>query len=63
MIACPSNVQVLYTAFVGPFEFAFMPKDQGLGLTISDSIVDFFFFCDLVITFFGELQTWTLPGL
>ncbi|GAQ82666.1 potassium channel [Klebsormidium nitens] len=43
---------VLYTAWVGPFEFAFVPRNESLGLTISDSVSDFFFICDLVITFF-----------
>ncbi|KAL5715313.1 RAC-beta serine/threonine-protein kinase [Ranunculus cassubicifolius] len=43
---------VAYSAWVYPFEIAFMKSTPGGGLYIADSIVDFFFAVDIVLTFF-----------
>lgn len=42
---------VLYTAWVSPFEFGFLPNPKG-GLSIADNIVNAFFAVDIVLTFF-----------
>ncbi|PIA41015.1 hypothetical protein AQUCO_02300056v1 [Aquilegia coerulea] len=43
---------VAYSAWVYPFEIAFMKSSPGGGLHIADSIVDLFFAVDIVLTFF-----------
>ncbi|KAK7347465.1 hypothetical protein VNO80_21995 [Phaseolus coccineus] len=44
-------ILVVYTAWVSPFEFGFLKKPQA-PLSISDNIVNGFFFVDIVLTFF-----------
>ncbi|KAL5185978.1 Potassium channel AKT1 [Glycine soja] len=44
-------ILVVYTAWVSPFEFGFLKKPQA-PLSITDNIVNGFFFVDIVLTFF-----------
>ncbi|XP_024629742.1 potassium channel AKT1 [Medicago truncatula] len=44
-------IWVVYTAWVCPFEFGFLEKSRG-ALAYADSIVNGFFFIDIVLTFF-----------
>lgn len=44
-------IWVFYTAWVCPFEFGFLEKSRG-ALAYADSIVNGFFFIDIVLTFF-----------
>ncbi|BAT76402.1 Potassium channel [Vigna angularis] len=44
-------ILVFYTAWVSPFEFGFLKKPEP-PLSISDNIVNGFFFVDIVLTFF-----------
>ncbi|KAK7264984.1 hypothetical protein RJT34_32599 [Clitoria ternatea] len=44
-------VLVLYTAWVSPFEFGFLEKPRE-PLSITDNVVNGFFFVDIVLTFF-----------
>lgn len=44
-------ILVVYTAWVSPFEFGFLRKPQA-PLSITDNIVNGFFFIDIVLTFF-----------
>lgn len=44
-------VLVIYSAWICPFEFAFLPYKQD-GLFIIDNIVNGFFAIDIVLTFF-----------
>ncbi|KAK9111659.1 hypothetical protein Scep_019178 [Stephania cephalantha] len=45
-------LMVAYTAWVYPFEIAFLKAAPGRGLYIADSVVDLFFAIDIVLTFF-----------
>lgn len=45
-------VLVAYSAWVCPFEIAFMNASPRGGLFIVDSIIDLFFAADIVLTFF-----------
>lgn len=45
-------VLVAYSAWVYPFEIAFINATPGRGLYIADIIVDSFFAVDIVLTFF-----------
>ncbi|GFQ05777.1 potassium channel akt1 [Phtheirospermum japonicum] len=44
-------VLVIYTAWVSPFEFGFLDKPAG-PLSITDNVVNGFFFIDIILTFF-----------
>ncbi|CAA0832331.1 Potassium channel KAT1 [Striga hermonthica] len=44
-------LMVVYSAWISPFEFAFLPYKQN-GLLVTDSIVDTFFAVDIILTFF-----------
>lgn len=43
---------VFYSAWVYPFEVAFLNYSPSRGLYIADNIVDLFFAVDIVLTFF-----------
>lgn len=43
---------VAYSAWVYPFEVAFMHKSSNMKIYIADSVVDLFFGIDIVLTFF-----------
>jgi potassium channel len=45
-------VLVFYSAWVYPFEVAFMNSAPKGGLFIADNIVDLFFGVDIILTFF-----------
>ncbi|KAK9134760.1 hypothetical protein Syun_014090 [Stephania yunnanensis] len=45
-------LMVAYTAWVYPFEIAFLKAAPGRGLYIADNVVDLFFAIDIVLTFF-----------
>ncbi|GER47432.1 potassium channel, partial [Striga asiatica] len=44
-------ILVIYTAWVSPFEFGFLDKPAA-PLSITDNVVNGFFFIDIVLTFF-----------
>lgn len=43
---------VFYSAWVCPFEIAFLQSHPYKGLDIADNIIDLFFAADIVLTFF-----------
>lgn len=43
-------ILVIYTAWVSPFEFGFLPK-PAMALSIADNVVNAFFAVDIVLTF------------
>ncbi|OAY44946.1 potassium channel AKT2/3 [Manihot esculenta] len=45
-------VLVAYSAWVSPFEVAFLKSNPNKGLYVADSVVDLFFAIDIVLTFF-----------
>ncbi|CAN4108107.1 unnamed protein product [Withania somnifera] len=45
-------IMVAYSAWVCPFEIAFMHSNPNIGLYITDNIVDLFFAVDIFLTFF-----------
>lgn len=45
-------VLVVYSAWISPFEFAFLPCKQNNALSIIDNIVNSFFGIDIILTFF-----------
>lgn len=45
-------VLVTYSAWVCPYEIAFLNSNPSLPLYIADNIVDVFFVVDIVLTFF-----------
>ncbi|XP_073029885.1 potassium channel AKT2/3-like [Primulina eburnea] len=52
---CWETVMVLlvaYSAWVSPYEIAFLKPDPSTPLYIADNVVDFFFAIDIVLTFF-----------
>lgn len=55
MCRCWESFMVLlvaYSAWVYPFEVAFMHKSSNMKIYIADSVVDLFFGIDIVLTFF-----------